>query len=61
MCIRDRPTSVPACSVKRLFGSRMADTGSQRFFMKSVDMVREGGLVAFITSQGVLNLSLIHI
>lgn len=25
------------------------------FFMKSVDMVREGGLVAFITSQGVLN------
>lgn len=23
--------------------------------MKSVDMVREGGLVAFITSQGVLN------
>ena len=25
------------------------------FFMKSVDCVREGGLVAFITSQGVLN------
>ena len=25
------------------------------FFMKSVDTVREGGLVAFITSQGVLN------
>ncbi|MDR1919233.1 MAG: N-6 DNA methylase [Tannerellaceae bacterium] len=25
------------------------------FFLKSVDMVREGGLVAFITSQGVLN------
>lgn len=25
------------------------------FLMKSIDMVREGGLVAFITSQGVLN------
>ncbi|MDP2335925.1 MAG: N-6 DNA methylase, partial [Bacteroidota bacterium] len=25
------------------------------FFLKSVDMVREGGIVAFITSQGVLN------
>ncbi len=25
------------------------------FFMKSVDIVREGGLIAFITSQGVLN------
>ena len=25
------------------------------FFMKSVDCIREGGLVAFITSQGVLN------
>ncbi len=25
------------------------------FFLKSVDMVRQGGLVAFITSQGVLN------
>lgn len=25
------------------------------FFLKSVDMVRDGGLVAFITSQGVLN------
>lgn len=25
------------------------------FFMKSVDTVREGGLIAFITSQGVLN------
>ena len=25
------------------------------FFMKSVDCVREGGLIAFITSQGVLN------
>jgi N12 class adenine-specific DNA methylase len=25
------------------------------FFLKSVDVVREGGLVAFITSQGVLN------
>ena len=25
------------------------------FFLKSVDMAREGGLVAFITSQGVLN------
>jgi len=25
------------------------------FFLKSVEMVREGGLVAFITSQGVLN------
>ncbi len=25
------------------------------FFLKSIDMIREGGLVAFITSQGVLN------
>jgi len=25
------------------------------FFLKSVDMVRDGGIVAFITSQGVLN------
>jgi adenine-specific DNA methylase len=25
------------------------------FFMKSVDCVREGGLVAFLTSQGVMN------
>ncbi len=25
------------------------------FFMKTVDMVREGGIIAFITSQGVLN------
>ena len=35
------------------------------FFMKSVDTVRKGGLIAFITSQGVTdaarNLSLIHI
>jgi hypothetical protein len=32
---RSLPTSVPACSVKRLFGSRMADTGSQRFISHS--------------------------
>ena len=25
------------------------------FFVKALDMVRDGGLVAFITSQGVLN------
>ena len=31
------------------------------FFLKGLDAVRDGGIVAFITSHGVLNLSLIHI
>jgi len=35
--------------------NRASDAIHNYFFMKSVDCVREGGLVAFITSQGVLN------
>jgi N12 class adenine-specific DNA methylase len=38
-------------SVKRI----AARSVHNYFFLKSVDMVREGGIVAFITSQGVLN------
>jgi type I restriction-modification system DNA methylase subunit len=45
----------PAYSTKDDAHRQASGTIHNYFFMKGVDCVREGGLVAFITSQGVLN------
>ena len=46
----------PAYAVSKEIGYRQAAKSLHNyFFLKSLDQVREGGLIAFITSQGVMN------
>ena len=46
----------PAFSASEAFGRRTATKAIHNyFFLKGLDAVRDGGIVAFITSQGVLN------
>ena len=46
----------PAYSVSKEIGYRQASKSLHNyFFLKGLDQVREGGLIAFITSQGVMN------
>jgi N12 class adenine-specific DNA methylase len=46
----------PAYAVSKEIGYRQASKSLHNyFFLKGLDQVREGGLIAFITSQGVMN------
>ena len=46
----------PAYAVSKEIGHRQASKSLHNyFFLKGLDQVREGGLIAFITSQGVMN------
>ena len=46
----------PAYAVSKEIGYRQASKSLHNyFFLKGIDQVREGGLIAFITSQGVMN------
>ena len=46
----------PAYAVSKEMGYRQASKSLHNyFFLKGLDQVREGGLIAFITSQGVMN------
>mgnify|MGYP003254317548 CR=1 FL=1 len=46
----------PAYTVSKEIGYRQASKSLHNyFFLKGLDQVREGGLIAFITSQGVMN------
>ena len=46
----------PAYAVRKEIGYRQASKSLHNyFFLKGLDQVREGGLIAFITSQGVMN------
>ena len=48
----------PAYAVSKEIGYRQASKSLHNyFFLKGLDQVREGGLIAFITSQGVMNVA----
>ena len=54
--IGDFAVADPAYAVSKEIGYRQAAKSLHNyFFLKSLDQVREGGLIAFITSQGVMN------